>query len=142
MREDCKYQVGDTVLDLRFGWGEVIDTKIPIKVRFGEDEGDDYPIKVRFGEDDDTENTYTKDGRFENDNVFPCLFTKEEARKLFPQYKRTKKVPAWIAVERIRTEPFKQQIICSNAFLEEGDAENAYPDRKVIEIEVEIDDEL
>jgi hypothetical protein len=122
-----KFNQGDRVFSLTDGWGQV--TKIG---------RDTYKVSVQFepnDEDDEDGNSesYTVDGRLSEDDAYPTLFTVLEVAQRFPEYKNKVKKDAWIAVSSC--------LHCSDARLDEEELREKYPDRQIIKIQVEMDND-
>ena len=69
-----KFKVGDDVFSLGAGWGKVIEIC----------EHDTYPIQCDF---DGNDESFDLDGREIDSNFAPSLFTVEEAKIKFPEYR-------------------------------------------------------
>ena len=88
-----KFNVGDTVFDLRYGFGVVVDFP-QNTIIFDKSEP-----PVKFEKD---LIYYTKDGKYSYTDFAPSLLTLEEAAKLgyFPEKKKVKKqTDAWVILD-------------------------------------------
>ena len=75
---ETKFKVGNKVLSLNYGWGEVETIQSPT-------DNCEYPVFVLFAGDIGT-TSYTLDGREVESHIYPALLTEAEVKVKFPEY--------------------------------------------------------
>jgi hypothetical protein len=84
------FNTGDTVFDLRHGWGVITSISTSIETK--------YPVNVAFNMKPESIQRYSTTGMYDIQNLYPTLFSKTQALQKFPEY------PAPVNKQKIKKE--------------------------------------